>query len=234
MENAFQISVHAHDGYGWLTRPVVLIVIALIILTVILSARGITRNKTNIDSTSEPNTEAAEGGARNPLISLPFGIFLFALFAWAGNQALDWPESVNEFPLMATVPGAVLVFFAIIMDLRGTSTELQTHGGVSGALRAASENAVLDRAFQFFGYLLAMIVIMLVIGQKFAIPLFIFMYLVRWGNYNWRLGAYYAIGGWILIVGFYDRTLDLLWYPAWISTWLPEILPAWLPSWIFV
>jgi TctA family transporter len=234
MENAFQISVLAHDGYGWLTRPVVLIVIALIVLTIFLSARGITKNKTYSDSTSEPTKEAAEGGARNPLMSLPFAVLLLALFAWAGYQAWDWPESVREFPLMSAVPGAVLVFFAVLMDARGTSAELRIHGGFSAALGAAYRKAVLYNAVQFFGYLLAMILIMLVIGQKIALPLFIFIYLLRWGNYSRRLALGYAAGGWLLIVGFYDRILDLLWYPAWISTWLPEILPAWLPAWLFV
>ncbi|MGY8999324.1 MAG: hypothetical protein ACKVIK_05340, partial [Rhodospirillales bacterium] len=66
------------------------------------------------------------------------------------------------------------------------------------------------------------------------IPLFIFMYLIRWGNYNWRIALAYAAGGWLMMVGFYDRILDLLWYPSWLSTWLPELLPTWMPPWLFV
>lgn len=236
MENAFQISVVAHDGFGWLTRPVVLIVMALIVLTIVLSARGITKNKSDNEDEVEDNSksEAAEGAAKNPLISLPFGCLLFFLFIWAGNQAFEWPESAREFPVMSTVTGGVLVFFALIADGRDVSKELRLHGGFSAALGAASEKAILDRAALFFGYLLAMILIMLVVGQKFALPLFIFFYLLRWGGYSWRLASGYAIGGWVLIIGFYDRALDLVWYPSWISTWLPELLPSWIKPWLFV
>ena len=86
----------------------------------------------------------------------------------------------------------------------------------------------------FFGYLLAMILVMLIVGQKFALPLFILVYLIRWGKYNWRVAGGYAFGGWLMIVGFYDRILDMLWYPSWLDSWLPEVLPSWVPPWFFV
>jgi putative tricarboxylic transport membrane protein len=241
MENAFQISMGAYDGYGWLARPIVLIVIALIAITIFLSVRGITKNRasqTDNEDEADPaatgRQEASEGGAKNPLISLPFAVILFALFTWAGVRAFDWPESVNEFPIMSTIPGAIMVFFVLYHDWREANKEIEIHGGFSGAMTAALDKAIVDRAILFFGYLLAMIIIMLIIGQKFAIPLFIFVYLIRWGNYNWRLSLGYAAGGWLMMVGFYDRILDLLWYPSWLSTWLPELLPDWMPPWLFV
>jgi putative tricarboxylic transport membrane protein len=168
------------------------------------------------------------------MISLPFTIFLFTFFTWAGIQAFEWPESVNEFPIIATVPGAIMVFVLLLFEAREARHEIKLQGGVSNAYKVALEKAVAYRAMLFFGYLLAMVIVMLVIGQKFAIPLFIFMYLIRWGNYNWRIALAYAAGGWLMMVGFYDRILDLLWYPSWLSTWLPELLPTWMPPWLFV
>jgi len=240
MENAFQISMSAHDGFGWLGRPIVLIVLALIAITIFLSVRGITKNKASLkeeigdDPSKAKRQEASEGGARNPLISLPFTVVLFALFLWAGVRAFEWPESVNEFPIMATVPGAVMLFFVLYHDWRDANKEIEIHGGLSAAYDVALEKAVVHRAIMFFGYLLAMIFVMLVVGQKFALPLFIFTYLIRWGSYNWRVAVGYAFGGWVMIVGFYDRILDMLWYPSWLSNWLPEILPDWMPPWFFV
>ena len=240
MENAFQISMGAHDGYGWLSRPVVLVVLALITLTIFMSARGITKNKAaqkiveTDDPASKARQEAAEGGAKNPMISLPFSIFLFVFFIWAGVQAFGWPESVNEFPIIATVPGAIMVLAVLLFEAKEAAHEVEIQGGISSAYKLALKKAVAYRAVLFFGYLLAMIIVMLVLGQKFAIPLFIFLYLIRWGNYNWRIALGYAAGGWLMMVGFYDRTLDLLWYPSWLSNWLPELLPSWVPVWFFV
>lgn len=75
---------------------------------------------------------------------------------------------------------------------------------------------------------------MLVVGQKFALPIFIFAYLIRWGKYNWRLALGCAAGGWVFLVGFYDQIMHLFWYPSWLDGWLPELLPDWLPGWLFV
>ena len=79
-----------------------------------------------------------------------------------------------------------------------------------------------------------MLLVMLVIGQKFALPIFIAVYLIRWGNYNWRTALGYAVGGYVVLVGFYDQIMHLFWHPAWVQSWLPELLPSWLPSWLFI
>jgi len=229
MENSFLIAMNAHDGAGWLTRPIVLVIIVLIVLTIFFAARNLYRNR-DVQNAAE----TGEGAERNPILSLPFGIGLFLLFVWAGIEAMKWPGSVALFPQVAAVPGALLVLFAVINDFRGCRTATALHGGWAGALSEASSKAVLPGAARFFGYLLGMILIMLLIGQKFAIPIFIAAYLIRWGKYNWRLALGYAVAGWVFLIGFYDRIMHLFWYPSWLDSWLPELLPDWLPAWLFV
>jgi putative tricarboxylic transport membrane protein len=85
----------------------------------------------------------------------------------------------------------------------------------------------------FFGYLIAMILMTLVIGQKLALPLFVAVYLIRWGRYNWRTALGYAAVGWLVLIVFYDRIMDLFWHPSWLNSWLPQLLPDWLPAWLF-
>lgn len=247
MENSFQISMGAHDGISWLwERPIVLIIWALIAITIFLAARGITTNKQagNTDSSDEP--VAGEGSERNPMISLPFSILMFALFVWSYWEATrghdvgieyepePWPFTVSQFPIVAAVPGAVLVFFAMLNDGREYLSTVRRHGSFGAAWAYTAEVAVLNRAAMFFGYLIAMVLIMLVIGQKLALPLYIFVYLIRWGSYNWRTALGYAAGGWAFMVLFYDRIMNLFWHPSWLDSWLPEILPSWIPSWLFV
>jgi len=72
LENAFQISMRAHEGPGWLGRPIVLIIIALTIITAVLSAKGIIKKKKDKGAPA-----GGEGSARNPVISFPLGIGLF-------------------------------------------------------------------------------------------------------------------------------------------------------------
>ncbi|NQV55669.1 MAG: tripartite tricarboxylate transporter permease [Rhodospirillales bacterium] len=230
MENSFQIATRAHDGIGWVTRPVVLIIFALILVTIVLSVRGITRNKQ-----ADLGTEiASEGSEKNPIISVFFSVAMLAVFAGSSIQSIEWPGEVRDFPLFAAIPGMALVLFALIIDARGAAGAVSQHGGLGGAFRQAADQAVLSGAAVFFGYLIIMLLGMLLIGQKIVLPLFIFVYLMRWGGYGWRVAFGYAAGGWVLLVVFYDRVMSLFWYPSWLSDWLPDLLPTWLPAWLFV
>ena len=186
-----------------------------------------------------------EGAERNPLISLPFAIIVFIVFSLACWEALRlhdvgaeyepeaWPIEVIQFPLVGIIPGVLFVFLIIIHDGRAFLGALREHNGLSAAWAHASEAAAWNRATIFFGYLIAMILIMLVIGQKLALPLFIAAYLIRWGEYNWRTALGYAVGGWLVLILFYDRIMDLFWHPSWLDSWLPQLFPRWLPTWLF-
>lgn len=228
METSFQISIRAHDGFGWALRPAVLIIAALVVLTIVFAVRGITKNLA-ADAPAQ-----GEGRERNPLVSLPFSLLMLALFVWAYAEAQQWPDTVRQFPSAAAIPGGVMVLFVLLFDWRDARAAIRTHGTLAAAFRDAADRAVLGRAAMFFGYLIAMILVMLVIGQKFAVPLFIAVYLVRWGHYSWRIALGYAAAGWLFMVVFYDQVMHLFWHPSWLSDWLPELLPEWLPSWLFV
>ena len=231
MENAFQLSIRAYGGIDWLwTRPIVLIILALIAITIFLAARGIAGSKR--EGADSPVT--GEGAERNPMISLPFAILLFALFIWSLIESHGWPNSVKQFPITAALPGALMVLFVIVQDGRSYRQEIREYGSFGRAWSHTSEEVVFGRAAIFFGYLIAMLLIMLVIGQKLALPLFMAVYLIRWGKYDWRIALSYAAGGWVVLVGFYDRIMNLFWHSAWLTNWLPDVLPAWLPAWLFI
>ena len=232
MENAFQITVRVHGDFGWLTRPVVLVILALIAITIFLAVRGITTNKPTSDGNEDETAVTSEGTERAPMISLPFSVALLVIFVWSYFESQQWPLAVRQFPITAAVPGAVLVFFALIGDAREYAAVLKRDRGFGPAWARTSEDALLGRATMFFGYMLAMILIMLVIGQKLALPIYIGVYLVRWGNYNWRVALGYAVGGWVLLVGFYDQIMHLFWHQSWIESWLFPLLPDWFPKWL--
>ena len=225
MERRFQISILAHDGLGWLQRPIVLVVLALVALSLLYAAR---------QSALQPQRTpgGGEGDERNPLLSLPFAVVLFAIFVWAALEALQWPEGVRQFPLTAAVPGAAMTLWIILLDGRAARKAVSYAGSLSAAFHAAAEQAFLMRALGFLGYLLAMLMLMPVIGQKLVLPLFIFVYLIRWGHYDLRVAAGYALAGWLLLVGFYDRIIQLQWHPSWLYYQLPET--SWLPRWLIV
>ena len=206
LENAFQISMRVHASLDWLGRPIVVVIIALTVLTLVLSGRGIAKSKGAGDMPS-----AGEGGERNPGISVPFGVLMAALFTLAALESLQWPGVVRQFPLTAAVPGAALSIAVLCAELPGLRAHARA-GGWRETFRSAAGEALLGPAMRFFGYLAALVAAAYLFGQMVALPLFIAVYLWRWGGYGWRVSGAYAAGGVAFLYGFYDQVMHVFWH----------------------
>ncbi|MDE0032240.1 MAG: tripartite tricarboxylate transporter permease [Deltaproteobacteria bacterium] len=230
MEQTFQISMAAHRGPSWLwERPIVMAIAGLCVLTIFFAARGIARNRKLDDRQA-----GGEGTEVNPIVSLPLSLFLSAVFAYAVWVSPGWPPSARQFPMAIAVPGLALALGTLLIDVRQLAARLSELGGLTTLFEETRENFQARPAAAFFGYLVGVLLLTMVLGQKMAVPIFITAYLVLWGRYRWRLSVCYALGGWAVLVAFYDRIVHLFWHPSWLSYWLPELLPAWLPAWLLV
>ncbi|MGI9206227.1 MAG: tripartite tricarboxylate transporter permease, partial [Woeseiaceae bacterium] len=90
LEGSFQISMRIHQGFGWLGRPIVLLLLVVIALSVFTGGRRL-KKKNRTESSSKGAEEAA-----NPVLSLPLSAGLCAVFIWAAVQSLGWPASVRQ------------------------------------------------------------------------------------------------------------------------------------------
>lgn len=231
MENSYLISIRAYEGSSWLLRPITLLIFAIAALTIILAARGIIKTRRDNAVVEEG---ASEGSEQNPVLSLPFAIALAAVFIYAAVASFEWTYSVRVFPLTAAVAGALVALLAVAADWRGMRQQVAAHGGISAAARAAAAKAMAAPSAAFFGYILAMILVMLVIGMKIAIPLYAAIYLRRWGRLSWTRALMYAVGCWALLIGFYDRALQQFWYPSLLYDWASGTFPSWFPEWLIL
>ena len=229
LEGYFQISMRVHQGVGWLTRPIVLVLIVVIIITLIFAARSIARQK----KSAKP--AAGEGSARNHALSLLLSTGLCVLFIWAGVTSLQWPPPVRQPPLLVAIPGAILAFIVAVRDLIHLLAEKKTEGSWQLTLRKAYAEAWLAKAIPFFGYLIGIIVVTIVAGQKIALPLFIGVYLWRWGGYRKRFTFAYALAGWLIVVFFYGEVMNMFFHPSYLQLWLETALPDGVPAaWLIV
>ena len=228
LEGSFQISMRVHQGVGWLGRPIVILLIAVIVLTLVFASRGIARQKL---AGQPAGGEAAE---RNPAVSLPFSVILCALFIWAGFGALGWPPAVRQFPLVICVPGAVLALVVVARDLLQLLERKHQAGTWHRTLREAYADAWLGEALPFFGYLFGILLLTALVGQKLAMPIFIGIYLLRWGRYAKRFALGYALAGWAILVFLYDQTMGLLFHPSYLTVWLQSVLPDGIPDWLII
>ncbi len=228
-ENRFQLATLSADGYGWLTRPIVIIIIALIVATVILAARGIVKNRQ-----AEDGSEQGEGRGFNPLFSLPFSLVVFAIFTYAVTLAFGWSLNVGQFPIAIGVPGIALAGLAVFHDASAYRRIRSEKASFSEMCIEASDRAVLPRSLLFILSLIGMVIIMLFIGQKLSLPIFIFFYLLYWGKKPVSLCALYSVLGWLFMVIFYDRIIHMSFHIPMFRNSLQSIIPTFIPEWLIL
>jgi len=228
LERSFQISMRIHEGIGWLNRPIVMVLLLVIVITIFLAARGVAKEKL------VGKVSAGETSEKNPAVSLPLSSILFLTFVCAGYTALSWPPPVRQFPLLIAIPGSLLSLVVIIRDLAHLIETKKVVGDWNETLGQAGKDAWLAEALPFFAYVFGMIALTLVIGQKLAVPIFIGVYLVRWGNYHKRFAIAYALSAWAIMVFFYDQVMNLLFHPSYLALWLRPLLPPGFPDWLFL
>ncbi|MFL2537955.1 MAG: tripartite tricarboxylate transporter permease [Candidatus Rariloculaceae bacterium] len=228
LEGSFQISMRVHQGADWLGRPIVIFLILIIVLTLILAGRGITKQKLSNKKPAEKTVE------KNPALSLLFSFGLCVLFAWAGYNSLEWPTAVRQFPLVICIPGFFLALMVSMRDLINLLHSKKKLGTWKEYIKKTCQDGWLIEAGPFFGYLLGILFLTALLGQKIAFPLFIGIYLLRWGQYTKRFAITYALGGWAVLVFLYGQVMDLLFHPSYLTVWLQSVLPNGAPSWLII
>ena len=210
MEENLHLSTELYEGHTWITdRPIVLVILAIIIITVGLAAAGIIKNKNKPDTVS-----GSEGSANNPLFSIPFTVMLLALFAWSTLEAGTWDEETRFFPYAVGLTGMVIVAIVLFFDIRDAIKKISEYEYFGDAVVFAYSQGGFFTSIKFIGYIVLIALFSMVIGQQLALPLFVFIYLIRWGGYSWKVAVPYAAASWILLYFFYDRTMNLLFYPS--------------------
>ena len=207
LENAFHISMRVYAGPGWLGRPIVLVIAALVVLTLALSAYRYATSRRRPDGPA-----IGEGTERNLTVSVPLAAAMTALFVWAAFESLAWPAMVRQFPLTAAIPAAALSLAVLWIEGRALREAAGKAGGFRFVAAVDAENAVLGRACVFFGYLTALLVVSYLFGQMVALPLFVAAYLWRWGGYGWTVSLGYAAAGWAFLYLFYGKVMNVFWH----------------------
>ena len=228
-ENRFQLATLAEGSYAWLSRPIVLIIMSLIVLTILLAARGVVKNRQSGDT-----QEVGEGRGFNPILSLPFSLIVFGVFMGAIVIAADWDVRVSQFPLAVGVPGAALALLAVYMDGKALSRVRSNAADWLSVVREASELAVLPKSLKFISAIIGMILITLLVGQKIAVPLFIFLYLMLWAKRSTSVSFLYTSLAWVFLVLFYDRIIHMQFHQPYLASAIEAILPEFIPVWILL
>ncbi|MGI3171033.1 tripartite tricarboxylate transporter permease [Pseudooceanicola sp. C21-150M6] len=207
LENAFHISRQSY-GYAWLGRPIVLILLAVAVLTIVLSIRKSSK-QAKLDK-ADP-VQAAEalsmaelaGSARFGAV---FSVIMVGVFGFAIWAARDWPGALAAFPVAMAVPGLICVVLAGVADWR--RRHLDEH---------QSDPFAVWPLIEFCLWMLGIVLLTMAVGQMIALPVFTLVFLLIKARAKPLLAAGYTAGVALLLWGVFDQIINVAWYPSWLS-----------------
>jgi putative tricarboxylic transport membrane protein len=199
MEDALHITMSGYEWGALAQRPISLVIIAGILLTVVFAARASLRDRRNDDQKQFGETEKWD-----PRISTGMLIVIAAAFVYALVPAVSWPADTGRIPMVTAIPGLVLCALALI--------QARTRAAVPGSEPLVAAN--LGRAIYFFVWLCGIGAVTIIAGQLVALPLFMGLYILVWGGYKWWLGTIYAAGGLAFLYVMFDEIVAVIWYPS--------------------
>ena len=199
MEDALHITMSGYEWGALAQRPISLVIIAGIVLTVVFAARASLRDRRNDDRKQFGETEKWD-----PRISTGMLIVIAAAFVYALVPAVSWPADTGRIPMVTAIPGLVLCALALI--------QARTRAAVPGSEPLVA--ATLRRAMYFFVWLCGIGAVTIIAGQLVALPLFMGLYILVWGGYKWWLGTIYAAVGLAFLYVMFDEIVAVIWYPS--------------------
>jgi hypothetical protein len=194
METNLDLSRQAF-GWSWLERPWVLAMLGVLVITVAPTLWRLFRRPHSAPV-------AHEREASSPA-SAVFGCLLLALFVGAHVIAQRWTTDASFFPLIISTCGGMLALVCVALDIWRSRT-------ISFAASAAD---LRDTAggVAMFGVLAGMVGLSILIGQEFALPLTVALYLRLWARERWTIVLAQTAAAGAVLYFIFDRLLHPIW-----------------------
>jgi hypothetical protein len=236
IERYMFISIERY-GYSWLWRPVVAVLLTMSIIGLVRPFIADLRR---------------QGGVANMLRSFQaptfhpsnlFTLFYLAIIGGMVIAALPWHFSAKLVPLVVGTIGLTVIGLSLFNDMcrkptaaRSASLADQAQQEVEQTIHMdlTSDTAhlpvrtVVTRAVQFFGYLLAFMAVMAVIGLIPTVGLFVVVFMRREGPERWPLVLTYAAVLVLSIFIVFDYFMSIPWPPTLLGQLVPalKIIPS--------
>ncbi|MBM3529345.1 MAG: tripartite tricarboxylate transporter permease [Alphaproteobacteria bacterium] len=234
IERYMFISIERY-GFSWLWRPVVAILLAIAIIGVIRPLLQDIRRQGGVRNL------ASSFGAPRFQYSQLFTIFYFCVIAALVIAALPWHFSAKLVPLVVGTLALTVITLSLFNDMcRRPEPKAAAAGhGESGKGDAIHMDITSDtghlpmrevvtRAGIFFGYLLAFMAVMSVIGLIPTAFIFVIVFMRIEGKERWSLVLTYASVLTLSIYIVFDYFMAVPWPPTLIGKFVPalKLLPS--------
>lgn len=215
MENSLVVSLRTYDGFAFLLRPVVLIILAITAITVALAVYARVRSTARNENGDDKASFAGDLIEDNPVFSLPLALLVGFVFTGAIASALQMRRLDGAFPLWACAFGLLCALLALYVDQRVVRQGLGQQR-ILGVLGKAAQEVKLGRGALFLLHIALTVLGVYVLGHKMAIALSLGLYVVVWGRYRWWIAMGAALATYVTVELLYDRVLSInLQPPLW-------------------
>jgi TctA family transporter len=236
IERYLFISIQRY-GVDWFARPIVIGIFAV-------AAMGLFRPLI-ADLKKEGGIGGMLSGYGKPVFKAEhmMHIFLLCVFGYLLFEASSWNFSAKIVPMIVGTIGFACISVSLINevsrrphaeagDLKGEAKEVveeKIHMDLESDTGHLSLHVILVRGLLFFGWLLAFMASMSVIGIIPTVPLFVVLYMRLEGPEPWKLVVPQAICLTVFIWFVFDQLLTIPWPPTYLGSWAPW-LKDFIPS----
>jgi len=229
LERYMFISIERY-GIDWIWRPVVIVMVLMATLSLMRPLLQDIRAHHGVKAMLR------EFGAPRFKPDNVFPVLLLCLFTVMVGEAFTWPFAARIVPMIVGF-GAILFCAMSLADdlfskrLRADAPAQQAQAAVGQKIHMdiASRTGhlpgkiILGRGFLFFGWLVAFLCCMAVIGLIPTVPIFIVAYMRLEGPEKWRHALLMALVMTTLIEVVFDQLLSIPWPPTLLGTYLPAL-----------
>ena len=201
LEKSFFISVDAYEGFGWLGRPVVVILLLIIAAGVFVPV--VQRIKERRKQVKEvPTRWKLNYGA---LFSLG-AVVIFAVAIW---NAWSWLPRARIFPLTIFIPVLVIAVLNFLKDLRKPPSK-EVVKGTDGEVSAQDLSLVRKKTINILGWIGGFFLALWWLSFPLGIPLATFLYLKVTSRESWLISILLTVVSWAFIEGIFGYFLHFL------------------------
>ena len=236
IERYMFISVERY-GISWFARPVVAILFIMAVIGLlrpllqdIKSQGGVIKHDEELPGARVPAEPAVHDlHARHPLVD--------------GDHGDEWDFSAKIVPMVVGGVGITVCVLSLFNDMCRKPTvhateslaasaqhevEQKIHMDLASDTEHLPVSLIIKRAARFFGYLIAFMGVMAVIGLVPTVALFVVIFMRYENKEPWKLVITYAIVLVFAISFVFDNVMSIPWPPTLIAQWFPAL--KFLPS----
>jgi TctA family transporter len=215
VEKNLFIAVDAYGGFGWLQRPIVMVLLAIVVAGVATPIYQRIKNPATHQSGGRAGWRLSYGAL--------FSFCMIVVFAAALWPALSWPARARIFPIVIFGP---LLAFSIANFVKDLRRRPWTEGIRQTIAEAGVDEATFrKRTREILGWVVVFFLALWLLGFPVGIPLATFVYLKLAARESWTTSILVTFGSWAFLVGVFDYVLDFVFPEAALYRLFSSVVP---------